>query len=181
MWHVIDAQGKQVVLTGSGSAITSAESSKNTLSLIHHLPSSTPNDATLGMEVVDVYKVDIPMAHRKELNAVTGSNQFRSQHQACAVKLSSQGKSDLLVALGAQGGALPLFMLCEVNEEEEKLTTVISIPSPLRLSSLIAQLNKARITVREWKTGVKKMDSRPSVIARTCCYCHYTRVQAFFS
>jgi len=104
------------------------------------------------------------MACQKELNAVMGSNQFRSQHQAWAIELSSRHKSDLLMALGAQGGALLLFMLCGVNEKEEKLTTVIAVPSPLWLSSLRAQLNKVRITVREWKTGVKKMDSRPSVL-----------------
>ena len=70
------------ILTTSGSTIMCTESLKNTLSLIQHLPSSTPDNAALGMEVVDIYKVDIPMALQKELNAVTGSNQFRSQHQA---------------------------------------------------------------------------------------------------
>lgn len=116
------------------------------------------------MKVVDVYKFGIPVARRKELLQITGSDQFRSQHQACAVELSSQRKSDLLVALGAKGGASLLFALCAVNREEEKLTTVVIVPSALRLNSLRLRLNKARINVREWKVVAQKNLTVPLVL-----------------
>ena len=116
------------------------------------------------MEVVDVYKVDIAVARRKELQQVTGSNRFRSQYQACAIELSSLRRSDLLLALGAGGGASLLSTLCVVNRSEEKLTTVVIVPSVQRLNSLRARLRNARATVREWKVEALNMIPTPQVL-----------------
>jgi len=150
--------------SSSCSSINRVESSQYKFPPINSAPSLTPLEGALGVEVVDVYKVDIPVARRKELSHVTGSDWFRSQHQACAIELSSQRKSDLLVALGSGGGASLLFTLCAVNKDEEKLTTIVTVPSVLRLNSLRNRLNKARISVREWTVKGSKNLTRPPVL-----------------
>jgi superfamily II DNA helicase RecQ len=147
-------------------SINRAESSSYTAPSIHSesAPSSTSLEGALGVEVVDVYKVDIAIARRKELHQVTGSNRFRSQYQACAIELSSQHKSDLLVALGAGGGASLLFTLCVVNRSEEHRTTVVIVPSVQRLNSLKVRLKNARASAREWKVGARNMVPTPQVL-----------------
>ena len=116
------------------------------------------------MKVINVYKFGIPVACCKELLQSTGSDQFRLQHQACTIELSLQHKSDLLVALGAKGGASLLFALCAINREEEKLTTIMIVPLALQLNSLWLRLNKARINMREWKVVAQKNLTVPLVL-----------------
>ena len=148
-------------VSSSCSSINLAESSPYTFPPINSAPSLTPLEGALGMEVIDVYQVDVLVARWKELCHITGSDRFRLQHQACAIELSSQHKSDLLVVLGSGGGASLLFTLCTVNKGEEKLTTIVTVPSVLRLNSLRDRLNKAKISVREWKVGGAKILTKP--------------------
>ena len=121
-------------------------------------PASSLAEAEWGVTVVDISKVEVQPARWRELRELMGPHAtFKSQHQACALELSAQRKSDLLVILPTGGGKSLLFMACAVNVAELNLATVVIVPLVALLEDLKTRLTAKGIRVADWANDHPKV------------------------
>ena len=121
-------------------------------------PALSSPEAELGVTVVDILKVEVQPAHWWELHELMGPHaKFKSQHQACALELSVQRKSDLLVILPMGGGKSLLFMACTVNVAESNLAMVMIVPLVALLEDLKSHLKAKGIRVADWANDHPKV------------------------
>jgi superfamily II DNA helicase RecQ len=75
---------------------------------------------------------------------------FKSSFQVCAVELSAQRKNDLLIVLGTGGGKSVVFMLCAMNKDEDRLTTIVILLLVALAQDLVCHLRGMKVHIAMW-------------------------------
>jgi superfamily II DNA helicase RecQ len=112
---------------------------------------STSPEAAIGVEVIDVHKVQIHPERYHELERIMGKDaRFNSHAQAVALQLAVERKSDMAVVMGTGSGKSLIFMGACINAEETGLATIVVVPLAALLDEMMQRLKDVGIKHMRW-------------------------------